>query len=179
MDPSVNQQDESMVVIKSTPFYKQDWQQLIDFRSRKFFVGMGVLLGLVVAGSFFTYRQFTTSTTSLQEQTQTAQTESTKPIGSLLGIIRAIDTSKNVLTVQINSADKSKGGSFKSYLVSNDVLVTQQVLGVKKEEMKQSNLPTEILVLSSLKKKNGTEAYLVFDEKGEKVVQIQMYARKK
>lgn len=178
MDPSINQQDESMVVIKSTPFYKQDWQQLIDFRSRKFFVGMGVLLGLVVAGSFFTY-QFTTGTTSPQDQTQTAQVQSVKPIGSLLGIIRAIDTSKNILTVQINDADKNKGGSFKSYLVSNDVLVTQQVLGVKKEEMKQFSVPTEILVLSSLKKKNGAEAYLVFDEKGEKVVQIQMYTRKK
>ncbi len=157
MDPNATQ-GEPMVIIKPAPFYK----------SIKFLTGIGVLVFLLI--SFSLYNFFKKSLPS--QQIQLAEKQSIKPLRGLVGIVQAIDTNKNMITV------KSKDEKPSSYQVSNDVLISQLVLGAKSnEEMKQFSMPSETVYLEDLAKKKGAEVYLVFDSKGQKVIQIQMYPK--
>ena len=157
MDSNITQ-SEPMVIVKTAPLYK----------SIKFLAGVGIFLFVLLGFGGFTFLQkYTTPLNS----TPLSQSEENKPIKGLIGTVEAIDKNSNMLTIK---GDDQKQAS---YQVSNDVLISQLVLGVKSEEMKQFSMPTETLYLEDLAKKKGTEVYLVFDSNGEKVVQIQIYPK--
>ncbi len=157
MDPD-NAQNEPMVIKTATPFYK----------SFKFLTGIGLalLLIFVLGGVAFLQK-------SSPAPSDIAQDESIIPLKGLIGTVEAVDTKSSLITVKSEAKTKS-------YQVSNDVLISQMVLGAKSEEqsMKQFSLPTEILYLEDLAKKKGVEVYLVFDQNGKNVTQIQMYPNK-
>ena len=156
MDSNIAQ-NEPMVIVKTAPFY----------RSIKFLSGVGIFsLVLLGFGGFSFLQKYTTPPSS----TLTQSGES-KPIKGIIGTVEAIDKSSNMLTIKDQDQKQA------SYQVSNDVLISQLVLGVKSEEMKQFSMPTETLYLEDLTKKKGAEVYLVFDSNGQKVVQIQMYPK--
>lgn len=159
MDSNIAQ-SEPMVIVKNAPFFK----------SAKFLTGIGVLFFLLIGFGAFNFLQRYTTPFKSSPLTQ----EEVKPIKSLVGTVEAIDRSNNMLTI------KDQDQKPASYQVSNDVLISQFVLGVTSgEEMKQFSVPSEVLYLEDLAKKKGAEVYLVFDTQGQKVVQIQMYTRKK
>ncbi len=157
MDPNIAQ-NEPMVIKTDTRFFK----------SFKFQAAAGAIILLIfsLGGLIFLQRSSTPS--------QPAElADRSTPKKGLIGIVEAVDADNSLITVK--EKDQTQ-----SYQVSNDVLISRIVLGVKTEEqaMKQFTLPTEILYLEDLQKKKGEEVYLVFDQKGKLVTQIQMYPNK-
>lgn len=147
--------NEPMVIKPPNPFY----------RSFPFLAVGGVLVLVILLTGIYTFWQKSpTSTQNTQDQE--------KPLKGLVGTVQAVDTNNNIITVA--SEDKTD-----SYQVSNDVLISQLVLGVKTEEMKQFSMATTVLYLEDLAKKKGTEVYLVFDPNGKHVTQIQIYPKQR
>lgn len=158
MDPNIAQ-NEPTVIKLPIPFYK----------SLPFLAGGGILVFIVL--SFSLYNLF--KIYSAKSTTQIVQEKQEKPLKGLTGIVQTVDINNNMLTIK--EKDKTN-----SYQVSNDVLISQLVLGIKRgEEMKQFSLPTEIFYLEDLAKKKGSEVYLVFDSNDQKVIQIQMYPKER
>lgn len=161
MNPTANDQNKPVVLISITPLYK----------SFKFLAGMGFLALIILGFGLMTILQRYTTSPKFTPVAEITREKATKPLKGLIGTVLAVDGKQNMITV------KSKDGS-QSYPVSNDVLISQMILGIKSEEMKQFTIPTEILYLEDLKKKKGVEVYLVFDAKSQNVTQIQMYPKK-
>lgn len=159
MDSNIAQ-NEPMVILKTAPFY----------RSRRFLIGIGVLvLALISVGGFFTYRKLTVKPPL--PQPQITEKQQIKPLKSVLGILQTVDVNRNVVTL------KSQTQNPTPYQVTNSVVISQISAGIVGKEMQQSSTPITTLTLQQLAKKKGTEVYLIFDPKGEKVVQIQIYLK--
>ena len=142
------------------------------FFTPKFLGGGAVLLVLLLIG-FGSFVMLRKQPSTQPSPSQIAQKEQPKPIKGLIGIVQAVDTRNNMITV------KEKDHT-NSYQVSNDVLISRMILGIKSKDndMKQFTIPTEILYLEDLAKKKGSEVYLVFDSNAKNVIQIQMYPKK-
>lgn len=128
-------------------------------------VGLGIILVLIALGGY----SFLQSKPTPPQPQQIAKP--IKPLKNLVGTIETIDSKKSMITI------KNSHGENLTFPVSQDVLVSQIVLGAKAEEGKQITLPTDILYLEDLKNKNGAEVYLVFDDVGTNVIQIQIHSK--
>lgn len=130
--------------------------------------GLGLILVLIALGGY----SFLQSKPTLPQTQQIAQSKPIKPLKGLIGTVLAVDSQKSTLTVNSQGKDVS-------FPVSNDVLISQIVFKLNNTPGKQFSLPTTILYLEDLEKKKGEEVNLVFDDTGERIVEIQMYNKQR